>query len=263
MLLTAGCIAATLCNPYFARLHVVVWEYATQTGPLRTVQELAPPDPSSPWLWAGLGLLSWSGIVAVRRRPIDWFEIALIVVALSLSLRMRRDVWFAAIAAGVVLRHAGQSATAPLPKSLVVCLVVVAFATIRILTQAGLGPPADAAAANERAYPVRAAAFVRDRELPGPLFNPFDWGGYLIWALPTHPVSIDGRTNLYGSDRVTRAMSTWAGVPGWDADPDLTTAKLVIAPRELPLTGLLRDRPAEWRVAYEDETAVVFVAIGR
>jgi hypothetical protein len=142
-------------------------------------------------------------------------------------------------------------------------VVVVAFVAVRLLNLAGLGPPSDTIAANERAYPVRAAAFVRDRELPGPLFNSFDWGGYLIRALPTHPVSIDGRTNLYGSERVSRSMSTWAGGPGWDADPDLTSAKLVIAPRDLPLTALLRDRPSEWRVAFEDETAVVFVAVGR
>jgi hypothetical protein len=263
LLLTAGCVAATLCNPYSARLHAVIVEYATQTGPLRTVQELAPPDPASPWLWAGLALLGWAGVVAVRRRPIDWFEVVLIAVAVALALRMRRDVWFAAVAAGVVLRQAGPTPVDLLPKSLVAGVVVVAFAAIRLLSHAGLGPPTDTAAANEQAYPVRAAAFVRDRELPGPLFNSFDWGGYLIRALPTHPVSIDGRTNLYGSERVTRAMSTWAGGPGWDADPDLASARLVIAPRGLPLTGLLRDRPAEWRVAFEDETAVVFVAEGR
>lgn len=263
LFLTAGCVAATLCNPYFARLHVVVLEYATQTGPLRAVQELAPPDPASPWLWAGLALLGWSGVAAARRRPIDWFEVALIAVALILTLRMRRDVWFAAVAAGVVLRRASLPSTSELPKSLVAGVVAVAFVAVRLLNLAGLGPPADTAAANERAYPVRAAAYVREQELPGPLFNSFDWGGYLIRALPEHPVSIDGRTNLYGSERVTRAMYTWAGGPGWDADPDLISAKLVIAPHVLPLTGLLRDRPAQWRVAFEDETAVVFVAVGR
>jgi hypothetical protein len=241
----------------------VLVEYATQTGPLRTVQELAPPDPASPWLWAGLALLGWSGVAALRRRPIDWFEVALIAAALVLMLRMRRDVWFAAVTAGMVLRQTGMPPVDQLPKSLVAGVVVVAFVAVRLLNLAGLGPPSDTAAANERAYPVQAAAFVRDRKLPGPLFNSFDWGGYMIWALPTHPVSIDGRTNLYGSERVTRAMSTWAGGPGWDTDQDLTSAKLVIAPRDLPLTGLLRDRPAEWRVAFEDETAVVFVAVVR
>jgi hypothetical protein len=263
MVLTVACVAATLCNPYFVRLHAVIWEYATQTGPLRTVQELAPPDPASPWFWAGLALLTWAGVAVARRRPIDWFELALIAVAMVLTLRMRRDVWFAAVATGVVLRQSGSTVTTPISKSLVAGVVVVAFVAVRLLNLAGLGPPGDTAGANERAYPVRAVEFVRDHELPGPLFNSFDWGGYLIWALPDHPVSIDGRTNLYGSERVTRAMSTWAGGPGWDADSELSSARLVIAPRELPLTKLLRERPTEWRVVFEDETAAVFVAVGR
>jgi hypothetical protein len=263
ILLTAGCAAATLCNPYFARLHLVIWEYATQTGPLRVVQELAPPSAASPWLWAGLALLGWAGVAAARRRPIDWFEVGLIAAALVLTLRMRRDVWFAAVAAGAVLRQTGPASVAELPKSLTAGVVVLAFVAIRLANLAGLGPPADTAAADARAYPVRAAAFVRDHDPPGPLFNSFDWGGYLIWALPEYPVSIDGRTNLYGSERVTRAMNTWAGGSGWDTDPELVSAKLVIAPRDLPLTGLLRDRPERWKVAYEDEMAVVFIAVGR
>ena len=53
-------------------------------------------------------------------------------------------------------------------------------------------------------------------------------------------------------------MRTWNGEPGWDADPELRSAKLVIAPPGAPLTALLRAR-AEWHVAHEDATAVVFV----
>jgi hypothetical protein len=263
VILTAGCVVATLCNPYFWRLHVVVLEYATQTGPLRVVQELAPPDLSSPWLWSGLVLLVWSSFIAVRRRPIDWFEVVLIVVALFFLLRMRRDVWFATVASGVVLRPIDSNTITSLSRWAVASVVVAAFVVVRAINLAGLGPPHDTSAANEHTYPVQAVAFVRERELPGPLFNSFDWGGYLIWALPTHPVSIDGRTNLYGSERVTRSMNTWTGKPGWDNDPELTSAKLVIAPSELPLTTLLRERPAEWQLAYENQSTVVFVAIGR
>jgi hypothetical protein len=262
LLLSAGCVAATLVSPYSARLWVVVGEYATQTGPLRTVQELAPPDPASPWLWAGLALLAWAGVAALRRKPIDWFELALLAAGLVLALRMRRDVWFAAVAAAVVLRNAGSDTT-PGSRGWVWGAVFAVFVGVRLLNLAGVGLPADTDAANAEAFPVRAAAFVREHDLPGPLFNPFDWGGYLIWALPDHLVSIDGRTNLYGSERVTRAMCTWSGEPGWEDDPDLTSARLVIAPAKGRLTELLRGRPAVWRVAFEDATAVVFVAVGR
>jgi hypothetical protein len=263
LLLTAGCVAATLVNPYSARLWVVVWEYATQTGPLRAVQELAPPDPASPWLWAGLALLAWTAVVALRRRPIDWFEVALLAAGLVLVLRMRRDVWFAAVAAAAVLRNRGVEPLSHIPRYVLPAVVFATFVGFRLLNSVGLGPPADTDAANARAYPVRAAEFVREHDLPGPLVNPFDWGGYLIWVLPDRPVSIDGRTNLYGSERMTRAMATWNGEPGWENEPDLSSARLVIAPVNLRLTELLRERPAGWRVAFEDGTAVVFVAARR
>ena len=33
-------------------------------------------------------------------------------------------------------------------------------------------------------YPVAAVEHVHRHAYPGPLFNPFHWGGYLIYALP-------------------------------------------------------------------------------
>jgi hypothetical protein len=172
---------------------------------------------------------------------------------------MRRDVWLAGVAAAVALRPAvGETASWKWPAG-VIGLVAGVFVAVRVANLAGLGPSTDTAAAHAERYPVRAVEFVKEKQLPGPLVNPFDWGGYLIWALPEHPVSIDGRTNLYGSERVTRSMATWAGEPGWEADPDLRSARLVIAPVRAGLTARLRERPDEWRLAYEDGTAVVFI----
>jgi hypothetical protein len=253
-LLTAGCILATFLNPYHVRLLGVVWQYATQTGPLRSVQELAPPEVASPWLWAGLALVGWAAVPALRRK--DAFALLLLAAALVFVLRMRRDVWLAAVAFG----GAWRGELPRVSKAGVVGIVFATFVGVRLLNLAGLGPPADAATANAELYPAQAAEFVRERDLPGPLFNPFDWGGYLIWALPEHPVAMDGRTNLYGSERIAQSLRTWAGEPGWDDNPQLQSARLVIAPCHQPLTRLLRERPSRWRVAYEDETAVVFVA---
>jgi hypothetical protein len=108
-------------------------------------------------------------------------------------------------------------------------------------------------------YPVAAAAFVEERKLPGPLYNDFDWGGYLIWRLPRLPVAMDGRTNLHGDARLERSTNTWAGKRGWDSDPELLGARLVIANVKTTLASLLRLHPGFERV-YEDGTAVAFVA---
>ena len=48
-------------------------------------------------------------------------------------------------------------------------------------------------------FPVGAVAYLQAHPASGPLFNLYDWGGYLIWKLnPQTPVFIDGRADLYG-----------------------------------------------------------------
>lgn len=257
--LTLGCVLATVANPYHVRLLGVVWEYATQTGALREVQELAPPDPSRPWLWAALALLAIAAVHAVRKTPTDWFDLALLAIALVLVLRMRRDVWFAAIAAGMVVRTVDLEQGSATARVWVLGTVAATVLGVRVLNLAGVGPSTDTDAANAKQFPDGAVKFLQSNPHPGPLFNSFDWGGYLIWALREHPVSIDGRTNLYGSDRLTRTIRTWNGEPGGDANPDLTSARIVIAPQGLPLASILRTRPTDWRVAYEDDVCVVFL----
>jgi hypothetical protein len=125
-------------------------------------------------------------------------------------------------------------------------------AWVRVLTPENL----DAKVAE--AFPVEAVRFVADHGFTGPLFNDFTWGGYLIWALPEHRVAIDGRTNLHGDERMERFGKTWAGMPGWESDPELAAAGVVIAPADSPLAALLAtDRRFE-RV-YKDSRACVFV----
>jgi hypothetical protein len=42
-------------------------------------------------------------------------------------------------------------------------------------------------------YPKKAVQFLKEQNLPGNIFNHYDWGGYLIWKYPEKKVFIDGR----------------------------------------------------------------------
>ena len=107
-------------------------------------------------------------------------------------------------------------------------------------------------------YPRGAALFVEKQGYAGPLYNHFDWGGYLIWRLPHLKVAMDGRANVHGDERIKRAIATWAGGPHWSDDPDLNNARVIIAKNDMALASLLRlDR--KFTEVYRDETAVVFV----
>ena len=262
--LIATCMLATLANPYHVRLYQVVWEYATQTGALRLVSELAPPDPMAWWNWALYGLLGWAAVAcSARRLPV--FDTALLIVGAVFSLRMQRDIWFGALTAAAVLTRLSAVAPPAPDRWLVLRLVAVTAAAVllaRGVWHLGPGRARTPEAANRDVYPAGAVGYLQAHRPPGAIYNHFNWGGYLIWALPEYPVGMDGRTNLYGDDRLLRAYRTWTGEAGWDRDPDLAAAGVVLAPKKLGggirLDGLLRADP-RWRVAYEDEVAVVFV----
>jgi hypothetical protein len=48
-----------------------------------------------------------------------------------------------------------------------------------------------------RIYPVQAVEYLRQHPVPGPIFNSYGFGGYLVDKLPEQPVFIDGRGDLY------------------------------------------------------------------
>ncbi len=255
--LAIACVLATLLNPYHVRLYGVVWEYATQTGALRLIDELSPPNFRNWWTWPLLPVTAWALVDLIRRRFPVW-ETALLAVGLIFAMRMQRDLWFGVLCGAAVLRGEGVPSIRP------TLLIVAAFALVRIVWATGLVAHPSIEVSNRVRFPVEAVAAIREVQPPGPLFNHLDWGGYLIWELRDYPVWIDGRTNLHGDERLTREHSLLAAEPGWDNEPGLRSAGVIVLPKkrrgvEIPLTRELRNRPDCWRVLHEDEIAVVFV----
>jgi hypothetical protein len=106
-------------------------------------------------------------------------------------------------------------------------------------------------------YPVDAVNFLRRNPVGGPLYNSFDWGGFLIFYMPQFPVSIDGRTDLYGDAANEQYYSTQEADPSYTNDPVLNEAGVVLLKKKFPIaTQPLLDR--RFRIVYRDELAVVF-----
>lgn len=264
VVLTIACLLATLCNPYGRHLYGIVVEYATQSGAYDLVEEHLAMDFRAWWNWALLALALGAAFAVGRRRRVSSFEVLLLIAAAYFSFHSRRDLWFMVLSALAILTTGERSLTllperfplAPhrvLALGIGVILVLVVIGWQKNLTLTRLNQ------AVEDKYPVQAADFVAKRGYGGPLYNPFDWGGYLIWRLPDLPVAMDGRTNLHGVERIMRSFKTWSGQPDWDGDPELQAARLVIGNAKSPLARLLRSDP-RFQLVYEDQLAVVFVA---
>jgi hypothetical protein len=135
-------------------------------------------------------------------------------------------------------------------------LVVFLAAIIRI--------PSSSTLMNQvsRVFPVKACDFIRANQLPGPLFNAYSWGGFLIWYLPEYPVSIDGRLNLYGDEINERYFKVTDGTQRLETDPSFTGAQIILLERNSAMLKALTTLPVlrvQFRVAYQDEVAAVLV----
>jgi hypothetical protein len=252
---------ATLANPYGWRIYAVAHDLATQAGPLNTVTELQaiPFRDLADFVVLGLALAS-AAALAWRSRWLS-FEGGLLAFAAVLAFRSQRDVWLLATAASAILASAMVARETPairIPKFAALLIVLASslavLAGFRVLHVNNQVLETKLAAS----LPVGAVETIQQKGYAGPVFNDFSWGGYLIWNLRV-PVSIDGRQNLYGDERIDRSGATWSGQPGWDSDAQLHSAGVVVGPVRAPLTQLLRLDP-KFQLAYEDKVAAVFVA---
>ena len=262
LLLLGLCFSATLVNPYHYRIYVPILEYVAQTGAFQNISELHPMFFRSLADWLVLSLTVTGAFMLGWRRRWSFFYMALFVLAAYLAFRARRDIWFmalvvAAIASEFAIRvkaseyfHFTQGRVIAIIIALTTCLYGLSH--IREVSENSLAKNVEAH------FPAKAVEFVRSNQLPGQLFNSLDWGGYLIWSLPELPVSMDGRTNLHGDERIARSVATWGGSIAWEKDPELLEGRLIIAEIGKPLTQLIR-RHSRYKLVYEDRTAAVFV----
>jgi hypothetical protein len=263
--LGVGCGLATLANPYGWGVWRVVFDYAGGSKALANVTECQALDFRGVADWAVLASVVTGALALGWRRERRIFPYLLLVSSCYLGFRAGRDSWLATIAGVALAAFGGAPASESeryRPGRLAVAAIVLGIALelflvgrARNIDERGIGE------ALAKAYPDEACAFAEERELPGPLYNPFDWGGYLIFRLPRIPVGMDGRTNLHGDERIARSIATWNGAPGWSSDPELSRARVVIAPAGSPLTERLRT-DARFGVAHVDSVAVVFTARG-
>jgi hypothetical protein len=255
-----GCVLGTALNPYGWRIYGVVYQVATHPGGMDKISELQ----SLPFrdIADYLVLLFAVGSVAVmaRAKRLPVFELGLLAFGVYVSFRSQRDLWaMVVIGAAILAREIPArekhpipipAATLPFLGALAALAVAAGFPLMRV-NNATLG------AKLAETMPVAAVADIQAHQFPGPLFNDFNWGGYLDWALPM-PVTIDGRGAMYGDEAINRSVATWNAEPDWAADPQLGSAGVVIGPMKAPLTQVLRLDP-HWRLAYEDKLAAVFV----
>lgn len=278
-LLSFLCLAL---NPNTTRM----WTYYLDTvriGALQDfIQEWRSPDfhplYTQPFIWL---LLATLAAVGLSGRRLDGVDLALVAAFAYASLLAGRNMGpFALVAAPVLSRHAGRVIERWLstarargwlhlpqrtgqPPSTGLALVnwlllalVLAAAGVKVVfplrTEFNLEH-------QRRTLPLSAVEWISEHRPVGPMFNSYNWGGYLIWHLwPDYPVFVDGRTDLFGDKLLDQYIQVRFARPGFQQVLDEYSINFVLTEAG-GFTDNFLALDDEWALAYSDDVAVIYV----
>ena len=104
--------------------------------------------------------------------------------------------------------------------------------------------------------PSRAVQWIKDNQPPGPLFNSYNWGGYLTWELRQYPVFIDGRADLYGNEIIAEWTEINNGTNKGLSLLDARKINLIFLDPTSPLLEKLSQRG--WEKTYSDSKIAIY-----
>lgn len=123
-------------------------------------------------------------------------------------------------------------------------------------------------------YPSGVVRFLKENRISGNMFNPYVWGGYLMWELyPDYKVFIDGRGLIeevfFQEVKIMEAHpKRMEGIPEWKAMLNAYNVNLIVTysvgnftGKLVPLVPALLNDP-EWHLIYFDNISLIFVKDG-
>lgn len=267
-------VVATLANPNGLEAWTYPFTYAgAGSASMRFLQEWQSPDFHEPYLLFFGAALVLLVVVGVGTGRAGLAETLWTVLLVALALRSYRHI---ALFAVVVLPLLGARLGTLIPATLATLATVgrrweprllAAVAALGLASSVALAAavaeqPAVAqvgARPNDTGYPAGAVDYLRAHpELRGPLFNQYEWGGYLLRALyPERAVFVDGRADVYGDRLVEDAFAVERLAPRWRDVLDAYAVQLVLVRSESPLAAALGLDPA-WRKVYQGPVETLF-----
>lgn len=113
-------------------------------------------------------------------------------------------------------------------------------------------------------YPEKAADFMLENRIKGPIFNSFDISGYLVWRMyPSYQMFIDGRIGLHAKKFVDDFMRSTVDFEKWQQLSRKYGFNAVLLDYSSidVYYHLIRSlyKSDEWRLVYFGDNAVIFV----
>ncbi len=259
-------LAATFLNPVgWRQVFYPVNAFLHQRLVVTQIEEWKPLALSDPRGAGLVGILALVFTYLIVRRESRLFlrELLLLGAGTWLALNHRRmAIVFGILAAPLVSRLFAKSWESYEPeKDLPAANAVLIVAALAVMFVAF--PDRQLLAKQvEEGSPVKAVEYIKAHHLSGNMMNTFVDGGYLIWALPEHPVFVDGRADVFEWTGVLEEFGEWAML---QSDPNKLLNKYHIGfcllERTSPMAYVL-PLMADWKKVYSDNSSVIFVRAG-
>jgi hypothetical protein len=264
-MVSAACVLASGLNPNGFRAATILSTYQNSALQMSLWEwqhtALWPLEMFGVLLFAGAAALLWA---RSRARVSDWL---LFLAFAAAGIDMVRNVMLIGLIAPIVIAsYIPWKRTLPVLAQFLVAALVLAGAGVPIAR----GSAFQLRAAEWR-YPGGAADFLLAHNITGPMFNTYDYGGYLIWRLGPHErVFIDGRALNESVFLDYRRMASNADSTGGKSGEELINRygiQVIVMdgfeftsgePYLLP-AALSDPSQKEWKLVYQDAQAVVFM----
>lgn len=220
------------------------------------------------WPFIAMLMLLFMSLWASRLK-FDWGSFFLLIGTLFLALLYGRNIAVFAVAATPILTYHIDNAftergfvlrtrrtISPMMARINMLLIVLVAIGVGIYAL-NVVLPETVDKAQAQFLPVDAAHHMSENDLPQPMFNSYNWGGYLMFAAPDYPVFVDGRTDLYG-EFVDVYRRTAFALDDWQSTLDEYGINMIVIERNSPLDKAL-DESSDWQLDYEDDLAVIWL----
>jgi len=260
-----ACVIASGVTPYGYAGYPAFWQAETSAANANIPGYAAvgfrqPPD------YAVL-LLGMSAFLALGvRRSHDVFLIGLLSGSAMLAFHSQRENWLLIVSGVAVIGWmlTGSRATEemrPIWRFDRQTIAVAGSSTALGALAFVLLIPHDSGVLLAKAaekLPLKACEYIRSAGLAQPLFNAYEWGGFVTWYLPEYPVAIDSRRGLYPEDMESDYFKVMKVDVPYQSFPAMKNARTILLERSNVVAQGLKT-VSGFRVAYEDDVAIVLL----
>lgn len=272
-LITIGCFLATLINPYGYHILLFPFRLTSDKYIMNSIIEFVSPNFHDPLVFKYFLLLMIT-VFAISRKSLNIIELMITALFTYMALYSLRYIPLYAIIVAIILVKqseyiVNQSDTGfmsfmkkraerisfvdsstkgylwPVAAMLVSLIVIINANVVHRF--------------DKETFPVAAVEFLQQEHLKGNMFNNDQFGDYIIYKVwPEYKVFFDGRSDMYGAERIKEYYKITRIEPGWEDVLKKYDINWIIYNNESTLSQFLLQRD-DWRLIYADKVANIFM----